>query len=100
MFGTLATLDERQVDLVVDLAAWSDTIDRLGIADERAVLLDVSLPMVRIPVQPGRSIALLIETAVRNHLLRARGRHSAMEFTERIDRAVRGGSRRGGQRSG
>jgi len=48
----------------------------------------VALPLVRIPVQAGRTLGLLIETAARNQLLRWRGRHSAAEFTERIDRAA------------
>ena len=91
LFGTLATLDERQLDLVVELVEWTDTVDRLGLVEERYTLLELPLPMVRIPVRPGRSMALLIETAARNHLLRHRGRHSALEFTRRIDRDAAGG---------
>ena len=91
LFGTLATLDERQLDLVVELVEWTDTVDRLGLIEERYTLLELPLPMVRIPVRPGRSMALLIETAARNHLLRRRGRHSAVEFTRRIDRDAAGG---------
>jgi HPr kinase/phosphorylase len=88
LFGTLATLDDRQIDLVVELTEWSDEADRLGIDDATYTLLDVSLPLVRIPVTAGRTLGLLIETAARNQLLRWRGRHSAAEFTARIDRAA------------
>jgi len=88
LFGTLATLDDRQIDLVVELGEWGDVADRLGIDDATYTLLDVSLPLVRIPVTAGRTLALLIETAARNQLLRWRGRHSAAEFTARIDRAA------------
>jgi HPr kinase/phosphorylase len=88
LFGTLATLDERQVDVVVELAEWPGSPDRLGLAQDTYPLLDVALPMMRIPVRPGRSIAMLIETAARNHLLRVRGRHSARELAERIDREI------------
>ena len=91
LFGTLATLDERQVDLVVELVEWTENADRLGLVEERYPLLEVELPLVRIPVRPGRSMAMLIETAARNHLLRRRGRHSALEFTRRIDRDAAGG---------
>jgi len=94
LFGTLATVDERQLDLVVELVEWTDTADRLGLVDERYPLLEVELPLVRIPVRPGRSMAMLIETAARNHLLRRRGRHSALEFTRRIDRRAAGGRER------
>jgi HPr kinase/phosphorylase len=94
LFGTLATLDERQVDLVVELIDWSDDADRLGLVDTMYTLLDVELPLVRIPVVPGRSMAMLIETAARDRLLRSRGRHSAADFAARIDRAA-SGERRG-----
>jgi len=44
-----------------------------------------SCPWCASPSGPGRSMAMLIETAARNHLLRARGRHSALAFAERLD---------------
>jgi HPr kinase/phosphorylase len=93
LYGTLATLEERQIDLVVELTEWSDDAERLGIDDARYVLLDVPLPLIRIPVTAGRTLGLLIETAARNQLLRWRGRHSAAEFTARVDRAAAGRSR-------
>jgi HPr kinase/phosphorylase len=92
MYGTLAVLDERQIDLVVELSEWVEG-DRLGLAAETYELLDVGLPMVRLPVQPGRSLAMLIETAARNELLRRRGRHAAAAFVARIDKAAAGGGR-------
>jgi len=85
LFGTLATLDERQLDLVTELVEWPGGEDRLGIAEEQVTLLEVELPLVRIPVRPGRSVAMLIETAARNHLLRLRGRLSALRFAEGLD---------------
>jgi HPr kinase/phosphorylase len=88
LYGTLATLDDRQIDLVVELSEWTDDPDRLGIDEATYTLLDVSLPLVRIPVTAGRTVGLLIETAARNQLLRWRGRHSAAEFSARIDRAA------------
>jgi serine kinase of HPr protein (carbohydrate metabolism regulator) len=36
-------------------------------------------------VRPGRSNAVLIETAARNHLLQRRGRHGARGFSDRLD---------------
>src|SRR5206468_573207 len=89
LFGTLATLDERQLDMVTELVEWSGGEDRLGIAEEQVVLLEVELPLVRIPVRPGRSPAMLIETAARNHLLRLRGRQSALRFAEALGIDVR-----------
>jgi HPr kinase/phosphorylase len=94
LFGTLATLDERQIDLVVELVEWPGGADRLGLVAGSYALLEVELPLVRVPVRPGRSMAMLIETAARNHLLRARGRHSALDFAECIDAEIASRQRR------
>ena len=94
LYGTLATLDDRQIDLVVELTEWSNDADRLGIDRATYVLLDVPLPLIRIPVTAGRTLGLLIETAARNQLLRWRGRQSAAEFTRRVDRAAANGRTR------
>lgn len=88
LFGTLSTLEERQLDLVVELVEWPGSPDRLGFAEECHSLLDVSLPLVRLPVRLGRNTAMLVETAARNHLLRRRGRNSAAGLAERIDREL------------
>jgi len=96
LFGTLATLDEYPIDLVVELIEWLGETDRLGLVEARYTLLETELPLVRIPVRPGRSIARLIETAARNHLLRVRGVHSARAFTDRLDREIERRSRRRG----
>jgi HPr kinase/phosphorylase len=94
LYGTLATLDDRQIDLVVELTEWSNDADRLGIDGATYMLLDVPLPLIRIPVTAGRTLGLLIETAARNQLLRWRGRHTAADFTRRVDRAAASGRTR------
>jgi HPr kinase/phosphorylase len=88
LFGTLATLDERQLDVIVELVEWPGGADRLGLVEGTYALLEVELPLVRVPVRPGRSMAMLIETAARNHLLRRRGRHSALGFADRLDAEI------------
>jgi HPr kinase/phosphorylase len=88
LFGTLATLDEMVIDYVVELIEWPGPADRTGLQVEPYRILEAELPIVRIPVRPGRSNAVLIETAVRNHLLQRRGRHAARGFSERLDHEI------------
>jgi HPr kinase/phosphorylase len=87
LFGFLATVDESRVDLVLELeeSRLTQEIERLGLEEETYRILDVSLPLVRIPVRPGRPIAVLVEVAVRNQILKRRGIHSAREFSSRLD---------------
>jgi HPr kinase/phosphorylase len=88
LFGTLATLEELQIDFVVELIEWPGASDRTGLLEDPYRLLDVPLPHVRIPVRPGRSNAVMIETAARNHLLQRRGRHAALGFSQRLDAEI------------
>ena len=44
--------------------------------------------MVRMPVAPGRNVAILVEVAARNQLLRSRGHHAARRLVERLNRQL------------
>lgn len=106
LFGLLATLEESRVELVLELEESRENheIERLGLEEETYRILDVDLPLVRIPVRPGRPIAVLVEVAVRNQVLKRRGVYSAREFSSRLDSllaarektAARGSGRRHG----
>lgn len=90
LFGLLATLDEQHIDLVLELVEWKagDEIERLGLDEEKTLILEVELPIVKVPVYPGRPIAVLIEAAVRNQALKRRGYFSAREFATRVEREM------------
>ena len=87
LFGILATLREKAIQLVAEMFDWSkeERADRLGLEDEMHTILGVMLPKVRIPIRPGRSVATIIEVAARNHVLKRLGRHSAREVAARLD---------------
>lgn len=87
LFGILATLREKPIQLVAEMFDWTreERAERLGLEDETHVILGVTLPKVRIPIRPGRSVATIIEVAARNHVLKGLGRHSAREVAARLD---------------
>ena len=49
---------------------------------------DVEVPMLRVPIRPGRNMTSIIEVAARNMLLKIQGHHSAREFQERLNKAI------------
>jgi HPr kinase/phosphorylase len=55
-------------------------------------ILDVAIPKVRIPVAAGRNLAVLVEVAVRNHLLKRRGVNPVEQFIQRQQAAINEGS--------
>ncbi|MGZ7031990.1 MAG: HPr(Ser) kinase/phosphatase [Thermoanaerobaculia bacterium] len=90
LFGVASTRDVKPIDLVVKLEKWIEgtEYDRLGIAGETFELLGVAKPYVRLPVASGRNLALLVEIAARNHLMKLQGYDSARAFTQRIDEQI------------
>ena len=90
LFGISAVRQRKKVELVAELTEWDPAVeyDRLGIDQERYRLLDVELPMLTVPVRPGRNLTTIIEVAARNHLLKEEGHHSAREFQDRLNREI------------
>jgi HPr kinase/phosphorylase len=90
MFGIASTRTSKRVELVVQLERWEAgrEYDRLGVDDSFHELLGIRVPMVRMPVAPGRNVAILVEVAARNQLLRAGGHHAARRLVERVNRGV------------
>jgi HPr kinase/phosphorylase len=86
IFGVSAVCAMKTVGLVVQLERWdpAQEYDRLGLEDQRYDLAGVKVPLVRMPVAPGRSIATLVEVAARNELLKAQGYHAARTLTARL----------------
>jgi HPr kinase/phosphorylase len=87
MFGVASTRASKRVELVVQLERWDPSLDyeRLGLDDSRYDVLGLPIPLVRMPVAPGRNVAILVEVAARNQLLRARGQNAARALVERAD---------------
>jgi HPr kinase/phosphorylase len=90
MFGVASTRTSKRVELVVQLERWEvgHEYDRLGIDEQYYETLGVRLPMIRMPVAPGRNVAILVEVAARNQLLRSRGHDAARRLVERADRML------------
>lgn len=90
LFGISAVRDRKLIEIAVELAEWDSDMeyDRLGIDEQRYTLLDVPLPLIQIPVRPGRNLSAIIEVASRNHLLKLGGHHSAREFQEKLNTEI------------
>ncbi len=90
LFGETAVKPKKNLKLIIHLMPadrWHD-VDRLNMQSESRSILGVSLPEVRVPVAVGRNLAVLVEVAVRNHILRQRGINSADQFAERQREAI------------
>jgi HPr kinase/phosphorylase len=95
LFGISSTRSSKRVELVVRLERWDPAheYERVGLDDQCIDLLGVGVPLIRMPVAPGRNLAILVEVAARNQLLRARGHHAAQALAARLDEALARGAR-------
>ena len=94
LFGIASTRSSKRVELVVQLERWDPAreYERLGLDDDLYEVLGLRVPLLRMPVAPGRNIAILVEVAARNQLLRARGHHAARALADRLEQTLGGGS--------
>ena len=85
LFGETAVKHKKNLKLIIHLTPaenWQ-SLDRLDMRASNREILGTSVPEVRIPVAVGRNLAVLVEVAVRNHILKLRGFNSSEEFAER-----------------
>jgi len=90
MFGASAIKLHRNLRLIVVLQDIEDAIqmDRLHGSRQIRKIQDVNIPEVTLPVGPGRNLAVLLEVAVRNHILNAKGYDASQAFIERQKRRL------------
>jgi HPr kinase/phosphorylase len=88
MFGHTAVKPSKYLRLVVHLQppsgnGFEDPMTRLTGDVGYREILDVRVPQITIPVAPGRNIAVLVEAAVRSHMLKSKGFDPAQTFIDR-----------------
>ena len=94
MFGDTSIVETKRLRLIVHINTISDNtaweIDRIGSSQRKKKVLDVEIPEVQIPVAPGRNVAVIIEAAVRNHVLYLNGYNAADDFIQRQQKLIDG----------
>ena len=90
LFGAASMRVRKRLDLVVFLKPLENflEVDRLGIEERHYQILETSVPMIELPVGPGRDTARLVEVAALEQKLRSFGHHSAVEFNKNLLRTM------------
>lgn len=87
MFGANTTLPKTEIDVVIELRHWDLSVDydRVGIeATKYQDILDVQIPKIILPVREGRSMGIVIESAVTNIVLKENGFDAAKMFENNV----------------
>ncbi len=90
LFGIRAIRLQKRVEVEVNLTLWSEGEDyeRLGIEDRFTTVLGVQIPLVRVPISPGKNITVISEVIAMNHMLKVYGENSAVEFTKKLSQRI------------
>lgn len=87
MYGETAILHNKRLRLVIKMESFTENtqldINRLDTAEHYENILDVEIPVVSLPVAPGRNMAVIVEAAVRNHVLHLSGYNATQDFITR-----------------
>ena len=86
LYGVGAIRNQKEVQLIVQLEAWDSnkSYDRIGTEQNYKELLGVKVPLIEIPVKPGRNLPIIIEAAAMNERLKDMGYNSAKEFNQNV----------------
>jgi HPr kinase/phosphorylase len=96
LFGETSVKRQKNLRLIVELVHPQEVgevgLNRLDMVASAETILGVAIPKVRIPVAAGRNLAVLVEVAVRNHILKSRGINPVEQFIRRQQAAIDGSS--------
>ena len=90
LFGAGAVRDYKKISMVIRLEAWRENrqYDRLGLDEERMRIMDTEIPLLTVPVRPGRNLAVIVEVAAMNFRLKRMGYHAARHFAEKLNQSL------------
>lgn len=93
MFGIRAIRFQKRVEVVVNMQLWDDEKEytRIDMIEDTHEILGVELPMVQLPITPGKNITVICEVIAMNYLLRHYGYDPAEVFTDRLRERIRRG---------
>ncbi len=86
IFGMGAVKMTEKIDMVIQMEQWNKdkVYDRMGLKDEYMDILGIQVPMLTIPVKPGRNLAIIIEVAAMNNRQKKMGYNAAQELMKNL----------------
>jgi HPr kinase/phosphorylase len=90
MFGIRAIRYQKRVEIAIELEDWKGDRDytRTGLDDEMVSIVDVEIPLVKLPIFPGKNVTVITEVISLNYLLKHYGYDAAREFSKRLEGVI------------
>lgn len=89
LFGIGSVKVTEKIDMVIQLEPWDSekVYDRMGLENQYMDILGNTVPMLTIPVKPGRNLAVIIEVAAMNNRQKRMGYNAAQELMHNLGMA-------------
>ena len=90
LFGVQSVRETQNIDLVITLEEWDKKkeYDRLGLEEEYTEFLGNKVQCHTIPIRPGRSLAVIVESTAINHRQKQMGYNAAQELYRRLQESL------------
>jgi len=91
IFGIRAVRQQKRIEVQVELEEWDRTknFERIGIHEKYTKILDVNIPLINLPIYPGKNVTVIAEVIALNHILKIMGTNAALNFQKKIAATIR-----------
>ncbi len=86
LFGIGSVKMSEKIDMVVEMELWNPekSYDRMGVDTHYMTILGVKVPLLNIPVKPGRNLAVILEVAAMNNRQKKMGYNAAKDLLRQL----------------
>jgi HPr kinase/phosphorylase len=86
MFGVRAVRFQKRVEMIVELEEYNNDNEytRTGLEESTTEVMGVTLDFVKLPINPGKNITVIVEAIALNYLLRTYGYNPAKVMTDNL----------------
>lgn len=90
MFGIRSIRYQKRLEVVLELSLWDKTkkVERTGLDHDSVSILDTSIPMIHLPITPGKNITVIAEVIAMNYLLKHYGYDAAVAFQDKVKKHI------------
>lgn len=90
MFGIRSIRYQKRLEVVLELSLWDDTkkINRTGLDHDTVDILGTTIPLIHLPITPGKNITVIAEVIAMNYLLKHYGYDAAEAFQKKVKKHI------------
>lgn len=91
IYGIRAVRKQKRIEVQVELVDWdnTETYERTGLKEKTIDILGETIPLITLPIYPGKNISMIVEVIAMDQLLKFFGHHTARRFNVKLRRKIK-----------